>query len=82
MNFLGFLKLSVPQFPTFYRIMRISLVIQTVKNLSVVQGTPVRILGQGRSPEEGNSNTVQYSCLENPSDRGTWQATVHGVMTE
>ena len=33
----------------------------------------------GRSPGEGNSNPLQYSCLENPMDRGAWQATVHGV---
>ena len=33
----------------------------------------------GRSPGEGNSNPLQYSCLENPMDRGTWWATVHGV---
>ena len=46
MNFLGFLKLSVPQFPTFYRIMRISLVIQTVKNLSAIQETQVQSLDQ------------------------------------
>ena len=32
-----------------------------------------------RSSGEGNSNTVQYSCLENPVDRGAWQATIHGV---
>jgi len=31
------------------------------------------------SPEEGNGNPLQYSCLENPMDRGTWQATVHRV---
>ena len=31
--------------------------------------------------EEGNSNPLQYSCLENPMDRGDWQATVHGVAT-
>ena len=37
------------------------------------------IPGLGRSPEEGNRNPLQYSCLENPMDRGTWQATVHGV---
>ena len=30
-------------------------------------------------PEEGTGNPPQYSCLENPMDRGTWQATVHGV---
>ena len=33
----------------------------------------------GRFPGEGNGNLLQYSCLENPTDRGAWQATVHGV---
>ena len=33
----------------------------------------------GRSPGEGNSNPLQYSCLVNPIDRGTWWATVHMV---
>ena len=33
----------------------------------------------GRSPRAGNCNPLQYSCLENPMDRGAWQATVHGV---
>ena len=37
------------------------------------------ILGSGRSPGEGNGNPLQYSCLENPMDRGAWQATVHGA---
>ena len=37
------------------------------------------ILGLGRPPREGNGNPLQYSCLENPMDRGAWQATVHGV---
>ena len=37
------------------------------------------ISGFGRSPGEGNDNPLQYSCLENPVDRGAWQATVHGV---
>ena len=37
------------------------------------------IHGLGRSPGEGNGNPLQYPCLENPVDRGTWQATVHGV---
>ena len=32
-----------------------------------------------RSPGEGNGNPFQYSCLENPMDRGAWRATVHGV---
>ena len=33
----------------------------------------------GRSPGEGHGNPLQYSCLENPMDRGTWWATVHRV---
>ena len=33
----------------------------------------------GRPPGGGSGNPLQYSCLENPIDRGTWQATVHGV---
>ena len=37
------------------------------------------IPGSGRSSEGGNSNPLQYSCLENPMDRGAWQATVYGV---
>ena len=37
------------------------------------------IPGLGRSPGERNSNPLQYSCLENSMDRGTWQATVPGV---
>ena len=37
------------------------------------------ILGSGRSPEEGNGNPFQYSCLENPMDRGACWATIHGV---
>ena len=35
--------------------------------------------GSGRSPGEGHGNPPQYSCLENPMDRGAWRATVHGV---
>ena len=37
------------------------------------------IPGLGRSPREGNGNPLQYSCLENSMDRGTWWAIVHGV---
>ena len=40
------------------------------------------IPGWGKSPEEGNDNLLQYSCLENPMDRRVWQATVHGVAKE
>ena len=42
-------------------------------------GDPGSIPGLGRSPGEGNDNLLQYSCLENPMDRGAWRATVHGV---
>ena len=37
------------------------------------------IPGSGRSPGEGNGNPLQHPCLENPMNRGAWQATVHGV---
>ena len=37
------------------------------------------IPGLGGSPGKGNGYALQYSCLENPMDRGAWQATVHGV---
>ena len=37
------------------------------------------IPGSGRAPAGGNGNPLQYSCLENPMDRGAWQATVHEV---
>ena len=37
------------------------------------------IPGSGRCPGQGNGNPLQYSCLENPMDRGASQATVHGV---
>ena len=42
-------------------------------------GDPVTILGSGRSPGYVNGNPFQYSCLENPMDRGAWRAMVHGV---
>ena len=42
-------------------------------------GDPGSIPGLGRSPGEGNGNPLQYSCLENPTDRGAWRATVQGL---
>ena len=54
-----------------------------VKNLPAnagVIGDTGSIPGLGRSPGEGNDNPLQYSCLENPMDRGAWQATVHGIV--
>ena len=50
-----------------------------IKNLPASAGDPGSIPGSGRSPGEGNGNAFQYSCLENPMDRGAWRATVRGV---
>ena len=47
-------------------------------NVGVVRDTD-SIPGLGRSPGGGHGNPLQYSCLENPMDRGAWQATVHSV---
>ena len=53
-----------------------------VKNLAASAGDTGDvglIPGSGRSPGEGNGTPLQYSCLENPMDRGAWRATVHSV---
>ena len=50
-----------------------------VKNLPSNAGDSGSIPGSGRSPAEGNGYPLQSSCLENPTDRGACQATVHGV---
>jgi len=50
-----------------------------VKNLPASARDMGSISGLGRSPGEGNGNSLQYSCLENHMDRGVWQATVHGA---
>ena len=59
-----------------------SQVAPVVKNLPA-NARDVRDMGStpglGRSPEGGHSNPLQYSYLENPVDRGAWQATVHSV---
>ena len=49
------------------------------KEFACKAGDPGAIPGSGRSPREGNGNPLQYSCLENPRDRGTCCTTVHGV---
>ena len=53
-----------------------------VKNLPANAGDMGLIPGLGRSPEEGNGNQLQYSCLGNPIDRGAWWVTVHRVAKE
>ena len=50
------------------------------KEYACNSGDPGLIPGSGRSPEEGNGNSLQYSCLENPMDRGAWQVTVLGLQ--
>ena len=50
-----------------------------VKNLPANAGDVGSIPGTGRSPGSGNGKLLQYSCLGNPMDRGTWWATIHGV---
>ena len=55
---------------------------------SLVKNTPANsrdmgsVPGSGRSPREGNGNPLQYSCLENPMNRGAWLAMVHGFTKE
>ena len=66
-----------PKFVSFlrdYSSKGASLVAQMLKNLPAMQKTQFLF-----SPREEHGNPPQYSCLENPMDRGTWQATVHGV---
>ena len=61
---------------------RTSQVVHWVKNLFAThetQGDMDSIPGLGRSLEDGNGIPLQYSCLENPMDRGAWRAIVHGI---
>ena len=53
-----------------------------IKNPPANAGDSDFFPGLGRSPGEGNGNPCQYSCRENPMDRGAWQATDHGFATE
>ena len=56
-----------------------SLVAPDGKESACSAGDLGSILELGRSPGEGNDNPLQYSCLEDPMDRGSWQAMAHGV---
>ena len=55
---------------------------QTVKHLSTMRETQVGSLGQEDPLEKEKAILFQYSCLENPTDRGAWWATAHGVVKE
>ena len=78
-------RLTIIITPIYYHssnIRRTSHVVLLIKKLPANAGD-IRdtgsIPGFGRSPGEGHGNPLQYSCLENPQDRGAWWATVHGV---
>ena len=66
-------------FPNFEPV-HVSPVAQMVKNLTVMQKTQVWSLGWKDSPRKRNGNPLQYSCLENPMDRGAWRAIVQGLQ--
>ena len=57
-------------------------VVSAIKNSPANAGDMGSIPGPGRSSGKGKGNPLQYSCLENPMERGAWQATVHGVAKE
>ena len=57
----------------------LSLVALMVKNSPASAGDTDSIPGLGRSPGGGYGNPLQYSCLENPMDRGIWRAAIHKV---
>ena len=76
---LGILWASSTHVINQVRRLKASLVAQSVKNLPAVQETRVPFLGLDDSPGEGNGNPLQYSCLEDPKDRGARRAPVHGV---
>ena len=59
-----------------------SLVAQTVKKFMCNAGDLGSYPRLGRFPGEGNGNSLQYSCLGNPKDRGVWRATVQGGHKE
>ena len=53
-----------------------------VETLPTNAGDVSLIPGLGRHPGGGNGNLLQYSCLENPMDRGAWRAAVHGITRD
>ena len=63
----------------YYKYSQVALGVKNPSANAGDSGNMGLILGLGRSPGEGNGNSLQYYCLENPMDRGAWRATVHGV---
>ena len=60
--------------------LEVALVVKNLLSNTGDTGDEGFIPGLGRSPGVGNGNPLQYSCLENPMDRGAWQTIVHNVM--
>ena len=74
--------LCVHQIRDLYIVLWASQVVLVVKNLPANWGDirdASSVPGLGRSSGGGHDNPLQYSCLENPMDRGAWWATVHGI---
>jgi len=67
--------------PDFFMVI-LTLLFNVVRNPPANAGDPGSIPGPERSFGEGHGNPLQYSCLGNPTDRGAWQATVHGAAKE
>ena len=63
----------------YYKYSQVALVVKNPSANAGDSGNMGSILGLGRSPGEGNGNSLQYYCLGNPVDRGDWWATVHGA---
>ena len=80
LNFLMYkMGLTIPNtIGWFYGLSKRMYLAQLAKNPPAMQATPVQSLSR-RSPGERNGNPLRYSCLENPTDRGAWWATVYGV---
>ena len=62
-----------------YRTSHVALVVKNLPANAGDERDAGSVPGLGRSPGGGHRNPLQYSCLENPMDRGAWRATVHGV---
>ena len=73
------LQLLTSLFSQEIKVSKASLVAQMVKESACNAGDLGSIPGSGRSPGEGNDNSLEYSYLENPMDRGAWWATVQRV---
>ena len=82
----GYLDLISPYFllyiPAEQGFLGSSAVTNPPSNAGDATGAMGSIPGSGRSPGEGNGNPLQYSCLENPTDRGARWTTVFGVTKE